>query len=173
MPHSSNVLRWHRIARHLTVALTLVVGSLATVAAQDDDDDDVVTRGAAIGDSPVVSLADAARNADAYADRSVILEGQVVKACQNKGCWLELVPDGAERGVRVTFKDYGFFVPKDSAGHAARLEGTFESNVFSKADADHLIAEGVALTRNPDGTATELSFVAAGVELRPAAAGGQ
>ena len=168
MPHSSNDVRWHRIARHLTVALTLAVGSLATVVAQE-----VVTRGAAIGDSPVVSLAEAARNADAYADRSVILEGQVVKACQNKGCWLELVPQGAERGIRVTFKDYGFFVPKNSAGHSARLEGVFERNIFSKADADHLIAEGVALMRNPDGTATELSFVAAGVELRAAAAGGQ
>ncbi len=135
-------------------------------------DADVIVRGASIGDSPVVTLAEAMRNADAYADRSVILEGQVVKACQNKGCWLELVPQGAERGIRVTFKDYGFFVPKDSAGHAARLEGAFERNVFSESDANHLIAEGVELTRNPDGTATELSFVAAAVELRPAAAAG-
>ena len=171
MPQPRSVRRSHRIARHLVVALTLVVGSLALVGAQDADVD-LITRGAAIGDSPVVMLADAVRNADAYADRSVILEGQVVKACQNKGCWLELVPQGAERGIRVTFKDYGFFVPKDSAGHSARLEGVFERNIFSKADADHLIAEGVALTRNPDGTATELSFVAAGVELRAAVAGG-
>ena len=36
----------------------------------------------------------------------------------------------------------------------------------SKADADHLIAEGVALTCNPGGTATEVSFVAQAVELR-------
>ena len=42
----------------------------------------------------------------------------------------------------------------------------FEQNIFSKADADHLIAEGVALTRNPDGTATEVSFLAQAVELR-------
>ena len=171
MPQPRSVRRSHRIARHFVVALTLVVGSLAFVGAQDADVD-LITRGAAIGDSPVVTLAEAARHADAYADRSVILEGQVVKACQNKGCWLELVPQGAERGIRVTFKDYGFFVPKDSAGHSARLEGVFERNIFSEADADHLIAEGVALTRNPDGTATELSFVAAGVELRTAVAGG-
>ncbi|MDA1093868.1 MAG: hypothetical protein O3A25_11470 [Acidobacteria bacterium] len=42
----------------------------------------------------------------------------------------------------------------------------FETNLFSKTDADHLIAEGVALNRHADGTATEVSFVAQGVELR-------
>ena len=65
----------------------------------------------------------------------------------------------------MTFKDYAFFVPTDSTGYDARLEGMFEENVFSKSDADPLIAEGVALQRNPDGTATEVSFVAQAVEL--------
>ncbi len=57
-------------------------------------------------------------------------------------------------------------MPTCSRRAGARLEGMFERNTFSKADADHLIAEGVALTRNPDGTATEVSFVAQAVELR-------
>ena len=131
-----------------------------TVSAQD-----VVTHGAMIGDSPMVNLADALQDVDAYSGKSVILEGTVVKACPAKGCWMELVPNGAARGIRVTFKDYGFFVPTDSSGRSAKLEGVFESNVFSKHDADHLIAEGVRLTQNSDGTATELSFVASGVEL--------
>lgn len=129
----------------------------------------VVTRGAALGDSPVVELADALGNPAAFAGEQVILEGTVVKACPMKGCWM--APDGAARGIRVTFKDYGFFVPTDVAGRAARMEGTFETNVFSREDADHLIEEGVSLVRNPDGTATELSFVASGVELRTPAAG--
>ena len=79
---------------------------------------------------------------------------------------MELTADSDTSGVRVTFKDYGFFVPTDSQGRVARLEGVFETNLFSKADADHLVEEGVELIRNPDGTATELSFVAAAVELR-------
>ena len=126
----------------------------------------LITRGDAIGDSPVVDLAHALRAVDAYADTTVILEGAVTKVCHVKGCWMELVPEGADRGIRVTFKNYAFFVPTDSQGLAARIEGVFEQNVFSKRDADHLIAEGVALTRNPDGTATEVSFVAQAVELR-------
>lgn len=128
--------------------------------------DGLVTRGDAIGDSPMVDLARALRSVDAYMDTTVILEGAVTKVCHVKGCWMELVPEGADRGIRVTFKDYAFFVPTDSQGSAARIEGVFEQNVFSQKDADHLIAEGVALTRNPDGTATEVSFVAQAVELR-------
>ena len=151
--------RW--ITRSLALAVVLAVGLPLTAGAQE-----LVKRGAAIGDSPVVDLAQALRSISSYADRTVTVEGTVNRVCQMKGCWMELVPAGADRGIRVTFKDYAFFVPTDSRGASARLEGMFERNTFSKADADHLIAEGVALTRNPDGTATEVSFLAQAVELR-------
>jgi len=127
---------------------------------------EVISRGDALGNSPLVSLHDVMSDVEAYLDTTVTVEGSVQRVCQMKGCWMELAADHDTSGVRVTFKDYGFFVPTDSQGRVARLEGVFETNVFSKADADHLIAEGVELTRNPDGTATELSFVAAAVELR-------
>ena len=126
---------------------------------------EVVTRGDVVGDSPLVTLRDVMSDVDAYLDKTVTVEGSVGRVCQMKGCWMELAAEADSPGVRVTFKDYGFFVPTDSQGRAARLEGVFETNVFSTSDADHLIEEGVELTRNPDGTATELSFVAAGVEL--------
>ena len=154
-------MRYLSIGSFLLLA-ALVVAALPIAASAQD----VITRGAAIGSSPVVDLARALRAVDQYADQTVIVEGAVTKVCQMRGCWMELVPDGAARGIRVTFKDYAFFVPTDSTGYEARLEGVFEQNVFSKADADHLIEEGVALTRNPDGTATEVSFVAQAVELR-------
>ena len=152
--------RW--IAISLAISAALAIGLPLAAGAQDT----VVQRGATIGDSPVVDLADALQSVTAYADRTVTVEGTVNRVCQMKGCWMELVPAGADRGIRVTFKDYAFFVPTDSSGATARLEGMFEQNNFSKADAHHLIAEGVALTRNPDGTATEVSFVAQAVELR-------
>ncbi len=151
--------RW--ISRSVVLVAVLAVGLPLAAGAQDT----LVRRGAAIGDSPAVDLASALRSISAYGDRTVIVEGRVNRVCQMKGCWMELVPAGADRGIRITFKDYAFFVPTDSRGARARLEGMFEQNTFSKADADHLIAEGVGLTRNPDGTATEVSFVAQAVEL--------
>lgn len=149
-------------ARSLALVAALAVGLPLAAGAQND----LVKRGEAIGDSPIVDLAEALQSVSSYADRTVTLEGQVNRVCQMKGCWMELVPAGADRGIRVTFKDYAFFVPTDSSGARARLEGMFEQHTWSKRDADHLIAEGVGLTRNPDGTATEVSFVAQAVELR-------
>ena len=161
-------MRIRSLDRAVVVALAFAV---AVAVAHPAAAQGVVTRGDVLGDSPVVDLAEALRNPSAFAGEQVILEGTVVKACPMKGCWMELAPEGAGRGIRVTFKDYGFFVPTGVAGRSARLEGTFETNVFSRRDADHLIEEGVALVRNPDGTATELSFVASGVELRTPADG--
>ena len=150
-------LRPTRQISAFTIAAVLSIGS---ATAQN-----IVTRGTRLGGSPAIGLDEAVEQADQYADRLLTREGEVKPVCQVKGCWMELVRPGDDRGIRVTFRDYAFFVPTDSAGQRARLEGRLETNVFSKADADHLIAEGVALTRNPDGTATEVSFVAQGVEL--------
>ena len=151
----------HPVIRSVFVLVALSVLAAPTMVSAQT----VITRGEAIGGSPVVDLERALRSVDQYADQKVVLEGAVKKVCQMKGCWMELMSQGADRGIRVTFKDYAFFVPTDSTGYDARLEGMFEENVFSKSDADHLIAEGVALQRNPDGTATEVSFVAQAVEL--------
>jgi hypothetical protein len=48
-----------------------------------------------------------------------------------------------------------------------RAEGVFHIKSWSKEEADHLEGEGAKLVRNRDGTATEIGFVASGVELTP------
>ena len=78
-----------------------------------------------------------------------------------KGCWMQLEP-----GVRVTFKDYGFFVPLDSAGSTARVEGTVQVRVVPGPEVQHLESEGAKFaSKEPDGTAREIRMVATGVEL--------
>ena len=151
-----NPIRW---PGQLAVVLSIAVahGTLA---------DDVVRRGAAIGDSATVDLKSAIAAPEALLGQSVIVEGKVDKVCQVKGCWLELMPSGESRGVRVTFENYGFFVPKDSMGWSARLEGEFVRERLSKRDVDHLVGEGATVQKRPDGTAVQISFVARGVELR-------
>jgi hypothetical protein len=129
------------------------------------EESEVVKRGASIGDSPLVSVREVLGDFDRFEGETVVVEGEVAEVCQMKGCWMALVPDGAAAKVRVTFQDYGFFVPKDARGCTARMEGTLQKSVLSKDDADHLEGEGATLERNPDGTATEVSFVASGVEL--------
>ncbi|HUP59665.1 MAG TPA: DUF4920 domain-containing protein [Thermoanaerobaculia bacterium] len=145
----------------------LAIVSLFLIAAAAFAGGEVVKRGTAIpADAKVVPLAQVLEKPDAYTKTAVVTEGHVEAACTKMGCWMQLAPEAGKTGVRITFKDYGFFVPKDSKGMSARVEGVVEIKTLSKDEADHLEHEGAKLARNEDGTAREVSFVADGVELR-------
>ncbi|HOZ53022.1 MAG TPA: DUF4920 domain-containing protein [Chitinophagaceae bacterium] len=61
------------------------------------------------------------------------LEGKIQAVCQTKGCWMELKNnDGTS--MRVTFKDYGFFMPKDASGKTAIVDGIAKIEETSIAD---------------------------------------
>lgn len=147
------------IMKRLAIALLL---SATTVSAGE-----IITRGAAISrDAKAVPLATVLESPDDFSKTAVVVEGVVTTACDRKGCWMQLAAakEGAQT-VRVTFKDYAFFVPLDSKGYNARAEGVVSVKKLTKRDADHLEEEGAKLKRNADGTANEVSFVASGVEL--------
>jgi hypothetical protein len=128
--------------------------------------EEIIKRGAPLGNSQAVALAEIMKDPKPFTGKAVMVEGIIDRVCSKKGCWMELTPKSGEAGLRVTFKDYGFFVPTDSKGMKVKAEGEVAFKVLSKADADHLSGEGARLSRNPDGTANEISFVATGVELR-------
>jgi len=126
----------------------------------------VEKRGAPITTTtPPISVATALSQADTLAGKTVVIEDQVRAACSKKGCWMEL-GDGAAARCRVTFKDYGFFVPLDSAGAKARAEGTLELRTIPAGQVQHYEGEGGKFDKAADGSARELRLVATGVELR-------
>lgn len=124
----------------------------------------VETFGAAFQPGPEVPLSTLLSKPNEHAGKVVTTRGQVQKACSRKGCWMEIGNEAG--GCRVTFQDYGFFVPKDSAGATARVQGTLQTRTVDAADVRHLESEGASFQkRNADGTATELHLVATAVEL--------
>jgi len=52
----------------------------------------------------------------------VTFKSKIVANCQHSGCWMDL-DLGNEKVVKVTFKDYAFFIPLDSQGKTATVEG--------------------------------------------------
>lgn len=126
------------------------------------------TFGAPLGPSPVAALADVLAAPEKFVDKTVLVEGNVRSACTRKGCWMEL-SQGSEAGApgcRVTFKDYGFFVPIDSAGSKARVEAKVESKLVKPSMVTHLEEEGAKFAaKEPDGSAREVRLVATGVEM--------
>ena len=129
--------------------------------------DGVLKRGAALGNSKKVSLAKVLKNPAKYANRQVRVEGVIVRSCKMEGCWMELAPKQDAKSVRVKMKDHAFFVPLDAAGAAAKAEGVFTVKTLTKEEVKHMIEEDDAKfdNINQDGTVTEVSFEATGVEL--------
>jgi hypothetical protein len=55
---------------------------------------------------------------------AVKVSGKVGEVCQKKGCWMMLLPEQAgQPEMRVTFKDYAFFMPKDLTGKRVVMDG--------------------------------------------------
>lgn len=124
--------------------------------------------GAPLGQSPSVSLTSVLSRPDDFNQKTVRLEGHVRRACSRKGCWMELSTDDkpTSPSCRVTFKDYGFLVPTDSAGSRAKLEGVVQVTEVKKEAVDHYESEGATFpNKRADGTALEVRLVANGVEL--------
>jgi hypothetical protein len=132
--------------------------------------DGYLKRGEPIGKAEKVSLAEVLQNPTKFAGKTVRVEGVIVRSCKMEGCWAELAPAANGKSVRVNMKKHGFFIPLQSAGASARVEGVVSVKTLSKEHVDHLINEDGAKfdNRNPDGTVSEISFEATGIELRKA-----
>jgi hypothetical protein len=98
---------------------------------------------------------------------NVKLEAPVEAVCQKKGCWMDLKT--ADGSMRVTFKDYGFFVPKDATGKTAIVEGVAKVEETSIADLKEY-AKDAGKTQAEidaiDAPKKELVFEASGVILK-------
>jgi hypothetical protein len=137
------------------MALVLTAGNEATLI-----------RGEKLTGAAPVEMAKLLKAPTEFEGKTVTVEAKVRKACEKKGCWMELA--GAEKGpgIRVTFKDYGFFVPLDSAGSTAKVEGIVKVTELAEARAKHYEAEGATVPKGKDGKYREIQLVASGVELR-------
>lgn len=102
-----------------------------------------------------------------YADKTVAVSGIVVRSCKKEGCWMEMADKEGGKSVRVTFGDHKFVIPLNSAGFSVKAQGVFKTNILPKEKVDHLIKDdGAKFDKiNADGTVTEVSFDATGVEL--------
>lgn len=95
--------------------------------------------------------------------------GEVNAVCQAKGCWMDISSDQLASGdMKVRFKDYGFFVPKDIAGRKVIMEGYAYREVTSVDELRHYAEdagkskEAIAAIDEPK---EELKFLASGVIL--------
>ncbi|MBI2967452.1 MAG: DUF4920 domain-containing protein [Bacteroidetes bacterium] len=78
--------------------------------------------GEAITEDGAILATEIATNTGDADSVALKVTGKITDVCQKKGCWM-MVDIGNGKEMRVTFKDYGFFVPKDAAGKTAVIDG--------------------------------------------------
>lgn len=112
-----------------------------------------------------VTLAALIKNPKAFEGKTIRVTAKIEDVCTKKGCWMVLV-DGKNH-MRVRFKDYKFFVPKNSAGYIATVEGTAKLTTISEEMAKHYAEESgdKEAAKAIKGPQTGVAFTATGVTM--------
>lgn len=78
--------------------------------------------GDSIKSDQIIELASIQTEMKGESKRNMKIRGFVKEICQEKGCWMTMTLDNGDE-MRVTFKDYKIFVPKDLGGKEVILDG--------------------------------------------------
>ncbi len=99
------------------------------------------------------------------ASEEVKIKGTLVAVCQVKGCWMT-ADLGNGQTMRIRFKDYAFFVPKDAGGKEFYAQGVASWDTTSVAELKHYAGDAGKKQEEIDKITepkVELVFLAEGV----------
>ncbi|GGW84308.1 DUF4920 domain-containing protein [Alteromonas halophila] len=84
---------------------------------------------------PEVSMATLFEESERYTHTPFRLTTRVAKVCQKKGCFF--IAQSGESMMRVSFRDYGFFIPTDSSAKTVTLAGQLTKRTMTPEQAAH------------------------------------
>ena len=109
--------------------------------------DDFETFGALLDESvPMIALEKLAQDGGDFLGRPVRVTARVAQVCQKKGCFF--IAREGNSVVRISFKDYGFFVPTDIGGKRVTLVGEVVAREVTPDEAAHY-AEDLGTAGSP------------------------
>lgn len=113
-----------KILSLILIPLFIVNCSAAQEADGASSGNEVIYRGENITPEGAISVSELVEMMKGKEDQKIPLkvEAKITECCQKKGCWM-MVDLQNGKTMRVTFKDYGFFVPLESAGKTVIMEG--------------------------------------------------
>jgi hypothetical protein len=127
-----------------------------------------VLRGEEVDESAAITVPEMLKMMEGKDKLYVTIRANVIECCQKKGCWMK-VDKGNGETMMVTFKDYGFFVPLESAGKTAIMKGFAYYDTISVEMLRHY-AEDAGKSKEEIEAITEpeydIAFEASGVVLK-------
>lgn len=127
----------HRFVILIGLALTLAVNAetlrLSEPVIQDSQNE---TFGVKLDHSlPKLSMASLVTDPSSHLTKPFQVEARIAKVCQKKGCFFIAQQD--QHILRVSFRDYGFFIPTNSSGKTVTLAGKLVQKFISPKQAAH------------------------------------
>lgn len=140
--------------------IALFVGFSSSISAQN-----VKSYGEKISQSNAISVSELTEELSSSDEIETKVTGTINASCAAKGCWMTMELSNGDE-MRVTFKDYGFFVPtKGLSGKTAIVEGVAKRSVTDVATLKHF-AEDAGKSEEEiakiDKPLEEVTFVADG-----------
>jgi len=129
---------------------------------------ETTTHGETITEEGAISSEEFLTQFNGMDSMEVKLSCAINDVCAKKGCWMVL-DLGNDQTMRVTFKDYGFFVPKDASGKLATIQGVAKIDTTDVATLKHYAEDAAASQEEIDAiTEPEInySFEAVGVIIK-------
>lgn len=123
--------------------------------------------GDSVMDNNVIELAALTTAMKGEVKKDLKIRGKVEEVCKKKGCWMMMNLGNGEE-MRVTFKDYKFFVPQDLVGKEVVLDGYAYLDTTSVKQLQHYAKDGgksdaeIAAIVSPK---SEIAFEAKGVAV--------
>ena len=88
---------------------------------------------------PKLTMASLVNDAPLHIAKTFQVEARIAKVCQKKGCFF--IAQQEQHILRVSFRDYGFFIPTDSSGKTVTLAGELIQKEVSPKQAAHFKAD--------------------------------
>lgn len=156
--------------KYLTVVLALAVSLGACKNSQTVTNAGNQTFGAAFNPKGAITYDALLSKMEKVDSLNTKVTGKVSAVCKVKGCWMTMVSENPDQPeMRVKFKNYAFFMPKDIVGKTVVIDGFALQEIISVADQRHY-AEDDGQTKEQIEKITkpkrELSFEAAGVVIK-------
>jgi Domain of unknown function (DUF4920) len=122
--------------KQVILLLLLTAGLVQAGQAQQQPQSESRVFGQAFSPKKAIAARDLPRVLGNQDSLAVPVIGQVQDVCQAKGCWMDVRLTN-NTVMKVRFKDYGFFVPKNLKGKTVVLNGLAYNQTVSVADQKH------------------------------------
>lgn len=150
----------------LMLTLPAAVGAASEVVRLSEpvlSDDTSETFGATLPENADVRrLADVMDESERWLGEPVVVSARIGQVCQKKGCFF--IAQDRDVVLRVSFKDYGFFIPTDAGGKQVTFAGVIERVEVSSDEAEHF-AEDLGDDQSPVVPGPAYTIVASAIRI--------